>query len=158
MCSTNHHLDNSRCTSSNRWLSVFADCLNGVLTTSFSVFPINDASRYVIHNRNQITFELPHWQTNKYWCCVDAYFVMLSIQNVLPSSVVFILISSYWSSVFLNDTQLFGYAVPSNILAMVSLIQYKFIAIAKWFIAPAIILFINQCWHVTAYYSPIIFF
>jgi len=55
------------------------------------------------------------------------------------------------------ETWPFGKAMPSNIHALVAVILFKFIHLAKLFISPAALLCMNQYSNVTAQYCPIIF-
>ena len=82
---------------------------------------------------------------------------MYSIQNLLPSIIVLIIIWTERLHFWLNETWPFGKAKPSNILALVALILLKCKYLAKWFILSAVLLYINQYSHATAYYCPIIF-
>jgi len=62
-----------------------------------------------------------------------------------------------WLPICLIMTRPFGKAEPSNFLVLVTLILLIYIHFAKWFILPAILLFINQYLLVTVQYAPIIF-
>jgi len=88
---------------------------------------------------------------------VDAPFDPLSIQNLLPYIIVFIMIWAYWLSFWQIETLPFGKAERSNILALFALPWLKFIYLAKTFIAPAIHLLIYRYSQTTAHHSAIIY-
>jgi hypothetical protein len=86
---------------------------------------------------------------------VDAQWKVLSIQHLLPSIIVFIMISTYWMSFWLIETWPCGKTEHSNILALFVLTQQNFMYLTKSFIAPAIHLFINRYPQTTVLYSAI---
>jgi len=75
---------------------------------------------------------------------------------MLPLKIVFIMIWTYWLSFCQKETQPSGKAVRSNILALFTLIQVKYIYPSKRYVAPAIHLLLNRYSQATAHYSPII--
>ena len=81
----------------------------------------------------------------------------MSIQNLLPSIIAFIIIWISWFPFWLIGTWSFGKAEPSDILAPVALILSKFIHLSKWFVLPAVHQCINQYSHPTAHHSLIIY-
>jgi len=92
------------------------------------------------------------------WYSIDSRFNIFSIHILLPTRIEFIIIWTYRLPFYLIETQPFGKADPSNILALVGFILLRFIYVAQWFILPAILRFSNQYSHVTAQYSPMVFF
>jgi len=97
------------------------------------------------------------YMTTKRWCSVDAHFNWLSIQYLLPSIIDFILIWLDLLLFCLIETQPCGKAKRRNDLALFILTRLKMMYHAKWFIAPAIHLFMNQYSRSTSYHSPIIY-
>jgi hypothetical protein len=97
------------------------------------------------------------YNTKNCWHSVNAYGNAVSIYNLLPLIIEFIISYTYWPPYCQIETWPFGQTEPNNILVLVILIRLKFIHFDKWFIFPAILLFINEYSHVTAQYSPIIY-
>jgi len=75
-------------------------------------------------------FNYRTYKTKNRWRCVDTHYNILSIQNLLPWIIGFIIIWNYWLAFCLIETQPFGKAEPSNIIALVALILTKFIHLA----------------------------
>jgi len=65
-------------------------------------------------------------KTTNHWRSVDAHSNVLSIQQLLPSLIVLIMIWTYWLSVWQMKTRPCGKAKCSNILAWFALTQLKF--------------------------------
>jgi len=101
-------------------------------------------------------FNYHTYMTKNRWPSIDAHFDVVSIQNLLPSIIEFVIIWTCWLPFWLIETWPFGKAEPSNVVALVALIQLKCIYLATWLILPGILLFINQYSPVTAKYPPII--
>jgi len=101
--------------------------------------------------------DYPRWKNKNCWPYVDTRFNVLSIHNLLPLIMGFIIIHLYRLPFYQIETPPFGKAKPSNIPALVALILLNFIHLAKWLILPCIVLFIDQYSHATAWYSPVIF-
>jgi len=97
------------------------------------------------------------YTTTNHWCSIDAQFNVLSIQYLLSSMIVFIMIWTYWSSFWHAENWPCGKAEYSNILALFTLTQLTFMYLAKSFIAPAIYLFINRYSQATAHHALIIY-
>jgi len=95
--------------------------------------------------------------TTNRWRSVDAHFTVLSIQHLLPSTVVCIMIWTYGKSFCQIKTWPCGKAERSNILALFAHTWPKFMFLAKSFIVPAIHLFINRYLQASAHHSPIIY-
>jgi len=141
----------------NRWSSVDTQSQNGVVTMLLSLclykFPICQlcitATKSLFNDRT--------YKTTNRWHSVDIHVNVLSIQHLLPSIIVFIMIWTYWLSFWQIETLPFGKAVRSNILALFTVAWLKLIYLAKRFIAPALSLFISQCLQATAHHSPIIY-
>jgi len=96
------------------------------------------------------------YKTTNCWRSVDTHFDWLSIQHLLPSIIVFILIWLYRLSFCLSETRPCGKAERRNHIALFTLTRLKMMYHAKRFIAPAIHLFMNRYSQVTSYHSPII--
>ena len=88
-------------------------------------------------------------------CSVDAQLNVLSIQHLPPSIIALIVIWHYWSCYYLIETQPFGKAKPSDLLALVALIPLKSAPPAKWFTLSIIPQCINQYLWATAEYCPV---
>jgi len=97
------------------------------------------------------------YKTTNRWCSVDAHFNVLSIQHLLPSIIVFILIWPYWLAFCLIETRPCGKAEQRYYLPLFTLTRLKMIYHAKRFIVPAIHLFMNRYSQATSYHSPIIY-
>jgi len=102
-------------------------------------------------------FDYRTYNTTNCSCSVDAHFDVLSIQHLLPSIIVFIMIWTYRLSCWQIETLPFGKAKRSNILALSALTGPEFVYLAKVFIAPPIHLFGNRYLQATAYNSPKIY-
>ena len=108
-------------------------------------------------SRTNHHLDYPRCKAKYRWCSVGAHCNVLSMEHLLPSIVVFTIIRTYWMASWLIETLPFGKAEPSNIIALVAHILLKLIHVAKCFLSPAMLLFINQYSHATAHYSPILF-
>jgi len=139
------------------WRYVDAHAKNGAGTVLLSLLQINAANRSGMHKNNQVTAELPYLQDHKSLTLCDASFNVLSIQHLLPSTIVFILIWLYRLSFYLIVTRPCGKAEQHINLALFTLTQLKIMYHAKRFIAPAIHLFMNRYSHATSYHLPIIY-
>jgi len=62
MAATNRHFGYPRCTAKNRWRSVDAHFQNGVVTLPLAILSIKAANTLVLHNSNEITFQLLYLQ------------------------------------------------------------------------------------------------
>jgi len=93
--------------------------------------------------------------TKHCWRCIVAHFKSLCGQNLLSSTTVTIIIWTDWLPSCLIETVPFGKAEPSTLLEQVTLILLQCIYLGKWYILPAILLFINQYPHATAHSCPI---
>jgi len=106
------------------------------------------------------TKSLLNYRTYKpanHWRSVDTHFNVLSIQHLLPSIIVFILIWLYQLSFCMIETRPCGKAEQRNYVALFTLTRLKMMHRAKRFIAPAIHLFMNRYSQATSYHSPIIY-
>jgi len=124
---------------------------------SVSPFHIEATNMLVMHNSNQINYNYLTYKINNCWCSVEDTFNELFIQTLLPSIFVFIIGQTYWLPFWQIETWPFVKAEPSHILALVAIIPWRVIYLAKWTIPPMILLFINQYSHATVHYSSIIF-
>ena len=106
---------------------------------------------------NRSLFNECSYKTTNCWRSVDDHFNQLSIQYLLPSMIVVIMIWTSLLSVWEIKTLPFGKAERSNILALFTLTWLKFIYLAKRFIVPTIDICINRCSQATTYHSPIIY-
>jgi len=97
------------------------------------------------------------YKTKDHWYFVDAHFNALSIQNLLPPIIVFIIICTYWKPLRQIATWPRGKAEHSNNLVLVTLSLLKFDHLAKWLISLVLHLFTGQYRNATSYNSPIIF-
>ena len=97
------------------------------------------------------------FRTTNRWRSVDAHFNVLSIQHLLPSIIIFILIWLYWLSFCIIETRPCGKAERHNNLALFTLTRLKMRYHAKRFIVPAIHLFMNRYSQATSYHSHIIY-
>jgi len=97
------------------------------------------------------------YRTTNLWRSLDSHYNVLSIQHLLPSSIIFIMIWTYWLCFWQIVSQPCGKAECSNILALFALKLLIFIYLATRFIAPAIHLFMNRYSQATAYHPPIIY-
>jgi len=97
------------------------------------------------------------YKTTHRWHNIDAQFEVLSIQHLLPSIIVFIMIWTYWLSFWQIESQPCGKAERSNIQALIALTGLIFIYLAKRFIAPGQHLFINRYPQASAHHSSIIY-
>jgi len=102
-------------------------------------------------------FNCHTYKTTNRWHSVDAHCNVLSIQHLLPSIIIVIMIWTYWLSFCQIKTRPCGKAERSNILAMFALTQLKFTYHSKRFIAPAIHMSINRYSQVTVHHSPIVY-
>jgi len=157
MSATNRKINYSGCKANNSWRSVDSHSRNGEVTVLVSPLPTTAAITLVMHTSDQITVELPYLQDHKSWHSIDAHFDVLSIQYLLPSLIVFIMIWTYWLSLSQIETQPCGKAKCSNIVSLFALKLQKFMYLAKSFIPPAIHLFTNWYSQATAHHSPIIY-
>jgi hypothetical protein len=96
------------------------------------------------------------YKTTSLWRSVDAHFNVLTIQHLVPSVLIFILIWLYRLAFSLIETRPCGKAERRNYLALFTLTWLKRIYHAKRFIAPAIHLLINRYSQAT-YHSPRIY-
>jgi len=97
------------------------------------------------------------YMTANRWCSVDAHFTVLSIWHLLSSTVVFIMIWTYWKSFCQIKTWPCDKAECSNIVAMFTHTLLTFVSLAKSFIMPAIHLFLNRYLQASAHHSHIIY-
>ena len=157
MSATNRHITYPRCKTKNRWSSVKAHAMNGVVTVLLTLLPIKAAKTSVMHNNDQVTGELQYLQHHKSLRSVDTHFNVLLIEHLVPSIIVFILIWLDRLSLCLNETQPCGKAEQHNYLALFTHTGRKMMYHAKRFIAAAIHLFMNQYSQATSYHFPIIY-
>jgi len=122
---------------------------------------INAANMLDMHNSDQITVQSPYLQDQKSLtlcgCSVDAHFNTESIQHLLPSITVFMMIKSSWFSFWQIETRPCGIAESRNILALFALIQLELIYLGNRYVVSAIYLFINQYSQATAHHSLLIY-
>jgi len=97
------------------------------------------------------------FKTTNRWRSVDAHFNVLSIQHLLPSIIVCVLIRLYRLSFCLIETRPCGKAERRNYVALFTLTRLKMMYHAKRFISPAIHLFMNRHSQATSYHWPIIY-
>ena len=97
------------------------------------------------------------YKTTNCWCSVDAHCNVLSIQHLLLSIIVFILIWLCRLSLCLIETWPCGKAERRNYVALFTFTRLKMMYHAKIFILPAIHLFMNWYSQATSYHSPIIY-
>jgi len=97
------------------------------------------------------------YKTTNCWRSFVAHFDGLSIQHLLPSIIVFIMIWTYCLSLLQIETWPCGKANRSNIVALFVLTWLKFMYLTKSSIAPAIHLFINWYSQASTHHSPIIY-
>jgi len=158
MSATNQHFSNPGCKATNCWSSVDAYSQNGAETLLLTPLRIKAANTSEMHKCDKkhcsitILTRLRHC-----WHAVVAHYNLLAIQHLLPSIIMSITISAYWASFWQIETWPWGNAVCSNILALFTLIQSKFIYLAKRYIAPTKYPFINRYVQATAHHSPIIY-
>jgi len=155
MSATIHHIDYPRCKAKNWWCSIHACFQIGAVTVSVFRMPIMAGNSLVVHNSDQITSKLPY-QMKNHGHSIDARLSVLFIQHLLLLIMVFTMNWCNWLTFSPIETQPFCQARPSNLLALVNHILLKLIYLVKWFILPAILLFINQYLHGIAHNSPII--
>jgi len=102
-------------------------------------------------------FNYRTYKTRDCWPPIDGHCTVWSIQHLLPSIIVCIMIWTYWLSFWQIETLPFGKAECSNILALLALTWLTFIYLAKRFIAPAIHQLIDRYSQATDHHSPIIY-
>jgi hypothetical protein len=100
----------------------------------------------------------PTYKTTNHWSAVDAHRDGLSIQIMLLSIILFILIWLYWMSFCMIWTRPCGKAERPNNLALFTLTRLKMMYYAKRYIAPAIHLLMNPYSQATSYYSQMVYF
>jgi len=76
-------------------------------------------------------FNYPTYKTRHCWRSVDAHFNVVSSQALVPFIIAFMIVWTWWLPFSLIRTWLNGEADPSNILALVALIQLKFKHLTK---------------------------
>jgi len=75
----------------------------------------------------KLQFNFSTYNTKYYWRFIDAQYNILSIQHLLSSIIVFIIIWSQWFPFWKIATWSFGKAEYRNLLVLVTLIRLKFI-------------------------------
>jgi len=141
----------------NRWRSVDAHAKNGVVTVLLSLWPIKRPVRPLCGTTTKSLVNYRTYKTTNRWRSVDAHFNVLSIQHLLPSIIVCILIWLYQLSFCLIATRLCGKAERRKYVALFTVTRLKMMYHATRFIAPAIHLFMNRHSQATSYHSPIIY-
>jgi len=140
-----------------RWRPIDADFQDGVGSMSLCFCPKRQPIPHLWISATNRHLDYTRCKAKDRWRSVAAHFDILFIQNLLPLIIVFTIVWTYWLPLWLTKTQPFGKAKLSNILALVTLILLNFIYLGKWFISPAILVFINQYSHATSRYSHIRF-
>jgi len=154
---TNQNMNYPRCEGKIRWRSVDTNSQNGAVTMLLSLLPIKPAMHQLCITDTKSLFNYCTYKTWNRWHSIDAHFNALSIQHLLPSIIVFIMIRTYRYSFWQIETWPSGKAEHSNILALFALTQLKFMYLAKSIIVPTIHLFINPLSQATAHHSLIIY-
>jgi len=156
MSATSRNITYSRCKAKNHWHSVDAHAKNAAVTVLLSLLPIKLPIRPLCITMTKLLVNYDTYKTTNRWRSVDAYFNVLSIQHLLLSIIVFILIWLYQLAFCWIETQPCGKAEGHHYLALFTLTWLKIMYHAKRFIAPAIHLFMNRYSQGT-YHSPIIY-
>jgi len=158
MSKTNRNINYPGCEAKNCWRCI--DAHSGDAAGSMSLFL--SLWRVPIYRlcitATKLLFTYHTYKTTNVWHSIDAHFDVLSIQHLLPSIIVFIMIWTYWYSVWLIEAWPCAKARRSNFLALFALTRLKFMYLAKTFIAPSMHLFNNQYWQATAHSLPMIYY
>ena len=137
----------------NRWHSIDAHARNGAVIMLLSLLPI----RLLCITMTKSLLNCRTHKTTNHWRSVDDRFIVSSIQHLLLSIIVFILIWLYRLACCLIETGLWGKAEQLNDVALFTLTRLKMMYHAKRFIALAKHLFMNRYSQATSYHSPIIY-
>jgi len=152
---TNRNINYAKYKGKNSWCSVDPHSKSGAVLMVLSLLPIKAAITSIMNDSDEIPGELRYLQDHNHWHSIDAHFNVLSIQHLLPSMIVFLMVWLYWLSFGEMETRWCGKAERSTILALCTLTWLKMICPAKRFIAPAIPLFLNRYSQATAHCSPL---
>ena len=156
MSTTNRNINYTRCKDINLWIAIDAPLRMGWWPCCSLFWPQKLLVRRLQIAATKSLFNNCTYKTTNCWCSVDAHFNELSIQHLLPSIIVLIMIWTYWLSFSQIVTWPCGKIECSNILALFALRWPKVIYPGKRFIAPAIHLNINQYSQATAHHTQII--
>jgi hypothetical protein len=98
------------------------------------------------------------YKTTNRWPSFDAHFYLLSVQHLLSSIIVFIMISLYQLSFCPIGTWPCGKAKCHNMIALFTLTSLNMMCHSKQFIVPAIHLFMTRYSQATSHHLPITYF